>query len=299
MKFLASVFAERVAVRADAEARPVRPAVHDARWHDRAPAGPALRLDGDARRLSGRHPNVPRVVEITRSMTHSPHRGPPPDPRRLLDVSHRETPQDGRACPATISRPTRRACRVQVERFIEPRRRSTRQPSARSRPPTCLPPSRQAAALHGGVRTSRRPRPTSLQAWLTGEGACACSATPSLTNEQIEIERRRPDRGGGRIAQTGTIVLDGGPGQGRRASPPSRTTTSASFATTRSWVWSPKPSTLLHVDALKPGQPITWISGPSATSDIELNRVEGSWAKGRSVLVSADPRDELRSREGL
>ncbi|MFJ6662687.1 MULTISPECIES: lactate utilization protein C [unclassified Streptomyces] len=107
--------------------------------------------------------------------------------------------------------------------------------------------------------------------WMT-------AADPVRIHDRAELTPQRLDRVGSvvtgcavAIAETGTLVLDGSPDQGRRRISliPDH---HICVVRVPSQVVASVPQAL---ERLAPTRPLTWISGPSATSDIELDRVEG------------------------
>jgi len=91
----------------------------------------------------------------------------------------------------------------------------------------------------------------------------------------------------GAIANTGTIVLDSGWAQGRRVLTLVPDLHICVVRSTQIHAAVPEAMRALGASVAANRAPITLISGPSATSDIELNRVEGVHGPRRLEVVLA------------
>lgn len=132
------------------------------------------------------------------------------------------------------------------------------------------------AATVAGILAARGAKtvlvPPGLEAgWLAAVDAERVADRPESTPHELDQVDSVVTASAVAIAETGTIVLDGGPDQGRR-----RITLVPDLhvcvVRVPDQVVSSVPQALERLD---PARPLTWISGPSATSDIELDRVEG------------------------
>jgi L-lactate dehydrogenase complex protein LldG len=128
----------------------------------------------------------------------------------------------------------------------------------------------QALAERGARRVVVPPDLDQAGLGLAGRADVTLIADESLSPEALDAVDGVITTAALAIAETGTIILDGGPGQGRRA-----LTLVPDYhlcILDASQIVAIVPQAVAR---LAPGRPCTWISGPSATSDIELDRVQG------------------------
>jgi L-lactate dehydrogenase complex protein LldG len=136
-------------------------------------------------------------------------------------------------------------------------------------------------AVLSGHGASRLAVPAGIPpTWLAGLDLEGVADDPPLSNADLDGLHGVITGCAVAIAETGTIVLDAGPGQGRRAL--SLLPDLHVCVVREDQIAGSVPEALERLD---PGRPQTWISGPSATSDIELQRVEGVHGPRRLEVV--------------
>lgn len=142
---------------------------------------------------------------------------------------------------------------------------------------TTLPPGRVRSVVV----------PTDLPPGLTPPGVDVV-VDESLTSEALDALDAAVTTCAWACAETGTIAFDGGPGQGRRALSLIPDLHVCHIRVDQIVAGVPELVRRLEPSA-RTGRAIVLVSGPSATSDIELQRVEGVHGP-RTLVVVIDTR---------
>lgn len=140
--------------------------------------------------------------------------------------------------------------------------------------PSSEVPARVAAAVDGRSVVV----PAGL--WVDVPGAVVDDGLTAAELDRIDAVVTEATVG---IAETGTFVLDHGPGQGRRII--SLVPDLHVCIVRADQVVADVPDAFALLDPIRPQ---TWVSGPSATSDIELDRVEGVHGPRNLHVIIAD-----------
>ncbi len=122
---------------------------------------------------------------------------------------------------------------------------------------------------------------------ITAAGITVRDDQPPLSRTQLDETDAVVTAAAVGIAETGTIVLDHAADQGRRAL--TLVPDTHLVVVRDDQVVSDVAEAVARLaPAVADGAPLTWISGPSATSDIELSRVEGVHGPRNLLVVLAE-----------
>ena len=192
--------------------------------------------------------------------------------RATKDVPESESPEDvavERGYRAQDESPREEI----VERFAE--RAAEYEATVRRVKEDELPEAIREALERRGVKRLVIP-PRLPRAWVPeGVETLRDAARPRLSKEELDTSDAVLTGCAVAIAQTGTIVLDAGAGQGRRALTLLPDYHLCVVREDQIVGLVPEAFARLEGAVKERGRAVTFISGPSATSDIELNRVEG------------------------
>jgi L-lactate dehydrogenase complex protein LldG len=192
--------------------------------------------------------------------------------RATRDVPEGERPED-----ATVERGYRKEDTAAREEIVERFAKSVAEYEATARRVTSdeLSGAIEVALARRGVKRLVIP-PYLPEEWIPeGIETLRDAARPRLTNEELDTSDGVLTGCALGIAQTGTIVLDSRRAQGRRALTLLPDYHLCVVREDQIVGLVPEAFAKLEETVKSEGRAITFISGPSATSDIELDRVEG------------------------